>query len=152
MFHEKRTRIKVAVSFGAGECFFGARAVFRRQGMALPEEISMNNAMLLNDVRGGDRMASLVTIGGGRQALAESLEAPAQDAGQLTATEVLLAACVRSLRRLELTRAALFSRTGRSRLFGRGRKEQCGRQKPGRDRQSAERTKRTAGLTLSARI
>jgi hypothetical protein len=85
------------------------------------DEVFMDMAMLLDDLGRHDREVEYEMVQGDRQALANDPDSHAVHGGRSAGREDLLAACSRSLSRLEAARKALFSRMRRGRLVPRRR-------------------------------
>jgi hypothetical protein len=81
------------------------------------DEVSTDMAMLLDDMGGNDVGVEFVTTRAGRHTPVKDPDSHSVHAGRPDVG--LLAACARSLSRLEMARDALFSQMGRSRLLRR---------------------------------
>jgi hypothetical protein len=81
------------------------------------DEVSTDMAMLLDDMGENDVGVEFVTTRGGRQTLVKDPDSHSVHVGRPDGREGLLAACARSLSRLEMARDAFFSQMGRSRLM-----------------------------------
>ena len=76
------------------------------------DEFSMDMAMLLDDIIANDVDVEFVTTRGAADALVDDPGSLAVQIGRSAGREGLCAACARSLRRLEMARDTLVSRTG----------------------------------------